>query len=506
MEDPLCPLGTDGREVSISCSFQAVLVIIFLGVLPLTFCCYCVWRMKEVTPQQLRSKEAAKTDSGGGGMRSTSTAPQLKRASSNESDAAAVPSVQLVSRRSSSNMDCEEGRDGSTAALPSLERVASDETASDKTPGVPASKSRFSITSGWSLHNAVTKIHVVWDVNIRQAQEWLAGKKAKMAMPAWTKKKIRCSDDPDLEFSDLFRQGRAPETATPDESVQDEEKVAAVPEEGAVPKLPTKAFCPAYLRGERVEYYSTTHLVWLLAEVSNMTIYRMDMFYSVRLHRSAQERHHCELEALRSPLLAGDPCDFWCMETQHWLPAMITNTEAGNSAIRHCNVEIIATLKTVRVQASFLRPRFPVGSPVVVYKNITQGWVLANVVDEHQAIAQQSTAARDPLAAPPGKLEMARGMLPAQKIDGSMLDYAVMVPVEEGDTGNETSSICRNETESSEPAEPFRGPAEHSVCVDTGQTSIIRDGSKQLELVHSSLVRHRRPGEDWWNLGDSVSL
>lgn len=427
-----------------------------------------------VAPQeQLKDKEAARTD-----------------ASRDQSDVAAVPSLRLTKSRSSSNMNFEGGGEGSTAVA----GVASDETVSDKAHGLPVSKSRVSLTSGWSMFSVSSRIHVVWDVNIRQAQEWLAGKRAKFTMPTWSKKKIQGTrSPPDLEFGDRLKLGNAPESTK-----QEEEENDAVPEKADVPKLPRQLPRPAYLRGERVEYYSTTHLVWLLAEVSDVTVHGMDAFYSVRVHRSVQERHHCELDALRAPPLVGDPCDYWCTETQQWLPASVTSIEAGNSAIRHFGIEILATLKSMRVQASFLRPRFPVGSPVVVFKGLIQGWVLAHVVDGHQALAQQNTASRDPLAARPGKLELARGMLPAQKADGSMLDYGMLVPVEEVGASNETTTDIRNETEGFEIAER---------STSAGQPSMGGTGSKQLEFVHSKFVRHRRPGEDWWeDFDDSVSL
>eukprot|EP00913_Durusdinium_trenchii_P027600 g25888.t1 len=152
---------------------------------------------------------------------------------------------------------------------------------------------------------------------------------------------------------------------------------------------------PAYSGGDRVEYFSATQEKWLLGEVNVQPVRgKMPFVYSVTLHRLAQELLHVEPELLRLPFSAGEPCEIWCFDEQHWIEGEVLCMEAGSTPIRRYKVQPQGGDPVV-LEASMLRRCFPEGSQVRVYQGATHGFCHARVAGVRcESCSGQWTAAQ----------------------------------------------------------------------------------------------------------------
>jgi len=214
----------------------------------------------------------------------------------------------------------------------------------------------------------------------------------------------------------------------------------------------------AYREGERVEYYSKTNGMWLHADV--FTELQQDaatVMYAVRMRGSNQRRRGVGFELLRPPLKKGEPCEVFSIKDGWWLVAKVAGTAAGTVPGYEVHLSQLpgAPASLSMVSAAVVRRRFPIGSRLVVYRGIEQGWVEAVAIaprDDESEFANLESWAPEDGTGPSDKLDFGGSiegptmstlsqatLAPAgshsfrgpRKPDGSPLDCWVMVPLQE---------------------------------------------------------------------------
>jgi len=151
----------------------------------------------------------------------------------------------------------------------------------------------------------------------------------------------------------------------------------------------------AYELKEYVEYYSTTHGLWVRGWINShghMPNEACTMpSYTVALR--SQQRDYVELSHLRSPLQKASKVAIFDETIGVWLPALVECYETYPSPLAYsvkiegdsdCNGQssIDQGQQALLVPAHNVRPHFVNGSEVYVYLGIALGWVTATVCSD----------------------------------------------------------------------------------------------------------------------------
>lgn len=132
----------------------------------------------------------------------------------------------------------------------------------------------------------------------------------------------------------------------------------------------------AYMPGDSVEYFSTTHQRWIhgtatvrMHEDATMTS------YSVHIGAAGQLRENVCLESLREPLQDGEAVEFLAPRRSDWVPARIHGPQVAGATQSGYRVRLEGSPGIIRtVPAERLRRRFPSNHQVEFYKGPTAGW------------------------------------------------------------------------------------------------------------------------------------
>ncbi|CAE8583275.1 unnamed protein product [Polarella glacialis] len=435
-----CPLGEDGGSegLKLSCYNQAILVVFVFIVTPLLCCTYCCWRnwCRQRTPKLQKEHGRLKKTAACGdfskehgrlnfkvtraGTSRSGVSKANKGEARHEEKTSAESSARSFAGVTSEGGGGEEGEgDGEGGGLEAPRLPAQ----------LPCTQSRH------SLFSVRGRIHVVWDVNLQNAQEWLAGKRGSVL--GWSLKKSA-----DQSSMEECPPNNAAEECPPNNAAEE------CPPTNAAEELQTAAGCnatddalaiPAYADHQRVEYYSATHGVWLLGEVTcevvalkapGSDLPRQQALYTVTVHRTSQPRPQVGLDCMRQPLDCGEPVEVWLAEAEEWMPACCLRMEASSTAIRDYRIRMAGSTVERREPSAMLRRRFPPGSSVLVYRGLELGWVPAFVAPETVPVEKDEPAV-------PLWMEELRQMGDTGpqveraflKSNGTRLDYWVLVPV-----------------------------------------------------------------------------
>lgn len=385
----ICPFGDYGRlfgtDARLACEGQALFMIIFCVFLPVCCIGICAWkRAGSKCCGPLASGRSVCKDFGKENGRSSFTI--VKKTSSK------------TMRRNSSLAQQEDVKPVVPAqqdAAEDLEQGAAEEN--DKVAPLPAMKSRLSVASEWSTLSVREKVHVVWDVNVAQALDWLSGKTAQV--PSWNAKPQKRQSF----FSPWRRADAADDGSVLDERAQEEVPPQTRSEQNTGGEAVSRELTvlstqsqlqPAYASDERVEYFSATHGAWIMGQISvkigapSASEKQGTVAYSVTLHQSEQVRRHVELSSLRSVLQPGNPCELWSQDLKQWLPGKVQSLEARGGPLRYYKILLDDRSTVCRGEASKVRHSFPAGSKVLVYQDLERGWVPAEVSGSAEATVQ----------------------------------------------------------------------------------------------------------------------
>merc|ERR1719428_1473219 len=105
--------------------------------------------------------------------------------------------------------------------------------------------------------------------------------------------------------------------------------------------------------------------------------------YSVIVGPTQQRRNQVPLENLRTPFKEGDPIEYYSSDEFRWMAGSVAGMRRNRGhTIAGYSVHIDELhMKLPRVPSARLRPRFPVGSKVKVYRSLATGWESAKILD-----------------------------------------------------------------------------------------------------------------------------
>eukprot|EP00929_Paragymnodinium_shiwhaense_P061109 TRINITY_DN3051_c0_g1_i2.p1 TRINITY_DN3051_c0_g1~~TRINITY_DN3051_c0_g1_i2.p1 ORF type:complete len:404 (+),score=42.47 TRINITY_DN3051_c0_g1_i2:197-1408(+) len=153
-----------------------------------------------------------------------------------------------------------------------------------------------------------------------------------------------------------------------------------------VAKESARHFMWQYLLDQRVEYYSSTHAMWLPGQISNAGIAmapKATLVYDVALMSTSQVRECVALELVRPMLMQGEPCSVFSTGTDRWTPAFVYGKQSALATNIGYRVKLVGGAQSVlHLPASHLRRRFPPGCLVEAFEDEVEGWVEAKVVGE----------------------------------------------------------------------------------------------------------------------------
>eukprot|EP00929_Paragymnodinium_shiwhaense_P021500 TRINITY_DN1400_c0_g1_i1.p1 TRINITY_DN1400_c0_g1~~TRINITY_DN1400_c0_g1_i1.p1 ORF type:complete len:446 (+),score=73.85 TRINITY_DN1400_c0_g1_i1:219-1556(+) len=143
-----------------------------------------------------------------------------------------------------------------------------------------------------------------------------------------------------------------------------------------------------YQLDAQIEYYSSTHMLWFSAKVTNVEFSAVlvpTAVNDVMVQPSRQVRTCVPLELLRFPFTEEEPCSFFSVRDDAWLPAAICGEQSPKCTTIGYKIRLVEGSQEIiaPVPAARLRTRFPSGALVEAFLDAREGWVRAIVVQEH---------------------------------------------------------------------------------------------------------------------------
>jgi len=148
--------------------------------------------------------------------------------------------------------------------------------------------------------------------------------------------------------------------------------------------------------GERVEYYSATHSLWLGAAIDMERKIRQPLdpkkvLVDVVLSHNSMIRTGVNLWQVRRPLRHGEFVSFFSPKHQSWLRAVTSGPQSDTNTTRGYTIHLLDndhlpgnTGQVIpNVPAKRLKRRFPPGCLVEVYQGVEKGWVPGIVEGVH---------------------------------------------------------------------------------------------------------------------------
>jgi len=155
----------------------------------------------------------------------------------------------------------------------------------------------------------------------------------------------------------------------------------------------------AYYSGERVDFLSGDGS-WEPAEVAveAFKANQEEATYRVKLLHRDEEHRNVGMCSLRSPLIAGEPCEAWCEGSGRWLPAVVCTSKSSSRSVYAVQVlEKGADGQVVQdLSPAAVRRRFPPGAAVDVYCGTAFGWQSATIVSGLAQLARGSRSISSP--------------------------------------------------------------------------------------------------------------
>jgi len=149
--------------------------------------------------------------------------------------------------------------------------------------------------------------------------------------------------------------------------------------------------CPCHEDASMVEYYSPTHKIWLVGELSVSVEKKKKkaanpvIVYNVRVKKSGQLRTRVPLDMIRKPFEPTELVEVFSKRNDgQWLSATIRGPKAGGNIMKGYKVAVesqagLPEMLLDNVPSWRLRRRFPPRSSIEVYRGVVCGWAKAVV-------------------------------------------------------------------------------------------------------------------------------
>ncbi|CAE8584018.1 unnamed protein product, partial [Polarella glacialis] len=231
-------------------------------------------------------------------------------------------------------------------------------------------------------HGSTGKIHVVWDLDVEEAQLHTYERTRGLAIAMGGKK-----GNAKLTRDSVNHNFVLPEDM-PDDEADLEAAAAALALEDARPE-----FIDAYATDARLEYWSETHSQWITAKVTGTGYSNGDgqLVYNLLVGASNQPRMCISIDALREPLKAAEPISVYSSREQKWFHALVEGPQSISATTVGYMIRILDMKDEAEILANVpsarLRRRFPNGSLVEVFQGQLKGWVSGTVAADAEEVA-----------------------------------------------------------------------------------------------------------------------